>query len=359
MGQTTRDSHTVAQWYLKPWTNRSGELWRYRLLVSRARVPAWDLQQPKGIAYLRDIYTSMESGTPTDEFERWLTEKFELPAQVAIDRVLKGLPLGPDHWQHLGRFAVSQRLRTVSAYIQWQKWAGNVMDAQISRTLNRSVAGIAESNRAGRPLRTKPVPQTKHLERSFAIDIDREPADDPDKARVGVRMLLDRETWMGQQRHVADGSGWMAALQNWTIVAPAKGFSWFTSDAPVVMVSEDGSNTNVGWKSEGAHIMLPLSPVHLLYTQVGRPQLGANRLTPDQTRFAMAAQAGCAHMAVFAASKAAIIPELRPRVIDHDLFQQQAAALREWHSYQTTARQEFDSLSGPCEFKSEVQHFDL
>ena len=97
---------------LKQWAASAGKVWQYRLLVSSATVSVWELKPCKGVGFRNDLYTSERDGLPSDEFERWLEAEFERPAQVALARVLSGQPLAPQHWRHLGRFAICQQLRT-------------------------------------------------------------------------------------------------------------------------------------------------------------------------------------------------------------------------------------------------------
>jgi len=87
------------------------------------RVKTWEQRSPQGVAFHRDLYTSVNEHGESDEFERWLEREFEAPAQVAIGRVLRDEPLQPRHWQHLGRYAVCQQLRTPQDFIEsMQRW---------------------------------------------------------------------------------------------------------------------------------------------------------------------------------------------------------------------------------------------
>ena len=104
MEQVTRDNHFVPQAYLRRWSHRGTEVWTYRLLVSHAKVPEWVSLPVKGVAFRRDLYTSVVGGTEVDDFESWVEGDFESPGLAAIQRVVDESTLRRNDWNALARY---------------------------------------------------------------------------------------------------------------------------------------------------------------------------------------------------------------------------------------------------------------
>lgn len=340
--ETTRDNHYVPRWYLRRWANASDRVWRYSTLVSHEAVRVWEPKSLKSVGFQTDLYTSECDGLLSDEFEHWLEREFEQPAQIAISRVLAGEPLSPHHWQHLGRFAICQQLRTPQDLSesmqrwkpQFEKTVGTVLQDAVN-----IMEGLASESR-GAPRRTGR--RAKFLESAFKVDIDPDGGDSETEGRITVRTLLDREFWLNYQRHILDGVGWRAALHSWSIVSPAPGAIWFTSDQPVLRLNyrDDGFDLNGGWGNTNGNICLPLSPHHMLFTQIGADLPSAIQFDARQTSAIQHALALRAHRAVFADRKMSLVEKFRPRVVDAEAFKAEQEARRRWHSENITARTE-------------------
>src|SRR5512139_2993363 len=93
--QVTHDNHFVPQSYLKRWSVDEHRVWCYRILVPNTEMPEWESRSVRGIAFQRDLYTSLAGGQETDDFERWLEAEVETPAQEAIERAIHGDTLTP------------------------------------------------------------------------------------------------------------------------------------------------------------------------------------------------------------------------------------------------------------------------
>ncbi|WP_417422339.1 DUF4238 domain-containing protein, partial [Halomonas sp.] len=110
MSQFHKANHYVPQLYLKQWsTNR--KISTYRLLVPHDNIPLWKHHSLRGIAFHQHLYTYVIGQEETDEFERWLGQEFEAPAEEAIRRAVNNERMKPEHWKNLIRFAVSQDVR--------------------------------------------------------------------------------------------------------------------------------------------------------------------------------------------------------------------------------------------------------
>jgi hypothetical protein len=66
---------------------------------------------------------------------------------------------------------------------------------------------------------------------------------------------------------------------SWSIFHPYRDSEWFTSDRPVRRLryaTPDGFDRSDGWNRACCELLLPLSPRHLLYAQVGKRRPGAS-----------------------------------------------------------------------------------
>ncbi len=74
MAEITRDNHYVAQAYLRRWARANQWIWSFRTLVSGQNVPLWALHSVKGVAFMRDLYTSTEHDAESEKNERWISD---------------------------------------------------------------------------------------------------------------------------------------------------------------------------------------------------------------------------------------------------------------------------------------------
>ena len=129
-----------------------------------------------------------------------------------------------------------------------------------------------------------------------------------------------------------------------TIVKPHGDRSWFARYDPVIKLnfnSLSDYNLGGGWGWKGTEIMLPLSPKHLLYTQVGkRPQPRGWTFPNEHTQILQKIMAEHAHRMIFSAKPSSGIPLLRPRVVDPEAVRRELELWKTWHQQQTTAERE-------------------
>ena len=163
VAQFTRDNHFVPQWYLKSWADGSRRVWSYRLLVSHKTVGAWQHRAPRGLAFHDDLYTTVRDRTESDDFEHWLEREFEAPAQVALARVLNDLPLAPHHWQHLGRYAVCQQLRTPQYFLESMERWNKTLPALMQDTLGDPLRRCTAFHEKGVPLPQRPLTRGRSI----------------------------------------------------------------------------------------------------------------------------------------------------------------------------------------------------
>jgi len=131
----------------------------------------------------------------------------------------------------------------------------------------------------------------------------------------------------------------------WTIVRPPVGMKWFTSDNPVVKLNCYSNGTfdlSGGWGNPGSEIFLPLSPEHLLYTQVGeRPRFArGERLSETLASQIQSLIIKNAHRYIFSDRIDPAISNMRPRIVSKGMVRTEDQGWAEFHGSQTGAEQE-------------------
>lgn len=345
--QVTHNNHFVPQWYLKRWADNDQRLWYYRLLVSHESVPLWETKHVSGVAFKRDLYTTVEGGQDFDDFERWIETEFEAPALDAVDRVIHDEELTSTDWKRLALFAAAQDLRTPQDFIESMLRWDKVFPQLLTETLERSVNKFEEHVRTGKPLPTEhDHPTVNHLQDALKIHIRPDAHPETGQGEVGVEVLLGRKLWLQKQRHLLDGVCKIAFTHCWSIVEPADGIEWFTSDHPVVRMNyytEGNFDIQGGWGKKNGNIFLPLSPRHLLFTEIGKTSPLRMKFHMRQTMDIYKALALRAHRAIYAHKPLSNIEKMRARVVDSSAYNAEQELWNKWHTEQCKAQQEYDS----------------
>jgi hypothetical protein len=331
-----RDNHYVPRMYLKQWATDNQRLWVYRILVSHDGVPHWKAEAPRAVAYQSHLYTRYASGAESDEIEKWLHREFEAPAVEPFRKATSDLRMSGQDWRKLARFVVVQDLRTPARFLDMKRRLEATLPGIMDQALRDVISSLEKSLRDG----------------SSLPDLKVEPADGGPPMRViqkhepnqpfgeiGVEMVIGRDLWLHEMKRLLTKVATKATEHKWTILHPPKDLTWFTSDDPVVRLnftSLTQYDFDGGWGSPGTEIIMPLSPNHLLYTQIGKspPRRGTRMPVPlaELTRRLIARHA---HRSIFSSEKNPEVPILRPRVVDASMFDDERQQWMRWHDEQS------------------------
>lgn len=341
--QFINKNHYLPEVYLKNFTDSASKVHTYRTLVPHENVPEWRSYYPSGIGYHRDIYTYSTNQGLTDEFEEWFEQEFETPASEPIRKVLSEAQLTPQDWKHLIRFVAALDVRTpVRMMEDLSRW-DETLPKQIQDVLEKGVSWIKslspEEKTAIKPVERNPL---------FPMKLEGEIEDGASVGKLKLEMLKGRSLWLGTTRSMLTDSDALRTLlqHRWTILRPAKGLTWFTSDCPVIRLNycrKGRYDFKGGWGSKGSQILFPLSPYHLMYTKIGE-QHPPRRGTKASLWFTECVQqmiAENAYRYVFAATEDPIVSKFRSRVIDKDMFQREKTYWKSWHKQNSEPELEY------------------
>lgn len=336
MKPITGHNHFVPDAYLRRWSFDGHRLCAYEILVPHQSVPLWRPKYIRGLAYREHLYTSMMAGAESDSFERWLNETIEIPAQAALQRIVDDRPLDSDHWEHLIRYAAAQDLRTPAAFLDHMERMNRTVPELLDKTLVRSVAKLTRAQKRGRTL-----PSSSNQEQyRLPLRVDTQPNVDGDGGQLRAEITIGRETWLHSMHHLLTKTVRVLLRHNWRVVRPSPGSEWFTSDHPVLRLNyyKDGSyDFGGGWGRRGAEFIFPLSPQHLLYTQVGHPVPERETLSTDLTFRLQKLLAERAHRWIFARQRVRRVEWFRPRTVNAKAFAAEQQEWKKWHTEQSAA----------------------
>lgn len=332
-----RDNHYVPCEYLKRWTSSDRKIWAYRILVAHENIHLWKKTSIRGIAYHSYLYTRMVAGHESDEIEKWLEREYETPAEDALQKATSGGRLMPSDWKVLVRFLAAQDVRTPARFVdnlpRWNKTMQDILD----KTFQKSIQNLESISSRGEKL---PSAESSLME-YFPLSIKTETIPGEELGTLKVETVIGRGLWLYEMKHLLTNTANILHQHRWTILSPPEGTKWFTSDDPVVRLNfHDLKKYDFGggWGSKGTEIFMPLSPNHLLYTQVGnRPPNRGTSFSSDQAELIRRFIAEHAHRIIFAIEPDSNVPKLRPRIINANIFRDERMQWSKWHEEQTVA----------------------
>jgi hypothetical protein len=339
MSQITHDNHFVPQLYLKQWSRDRSRIWSYRILVSHQGVKKWELRPIRGVAFHRDLYTTVLNGEEVDDFEKWMETEFETPAQESINKVIQDKPLKPFDWINLARFLAAQDVRTPTSYLEARERWEKTLPTLLKNTLEETVKEMENTIKRENPLKVPDA--SNHLfKKTLKVNITPDPTSPTRGGIIEAKITVGRELWLESQRFLLQKTAKALLNHKWSIVRPASGLEWFTSDHPVVRLNyyKEGSyDLKGGWGNPGGNLLMPLSPNHLLFTQIGSDVPDRFTFSREKTREIQRFIAERAFRWIFAKQPAEIIEKYRPRFVDSEKYKNEEELLKKWHDEQSSA----------------------
>jgi hypothetical protein len=339
--QRTRDNHFVPQASLRRWADADNKVWCYRLLVPDVRVPPWRRHSVRSIAYHEHLYTSALAGEETDRFEQWIGQEFEGPGQEAIEKAVSERRLTRQDWMALVRYAAAQDVRTPARYLEHTRRWNVEVPQLLDETLTHSLAEWEAADTATRDaLRSKPRdPETADF--PVLVTVTRDPT--RGGGRLRVETIVGRQMWLASMRLWLTRSIGALYEHRWSIMRAPDGVTWITSDDPVIRLnymSEREYNFGGGWGSAGSEFIFPLSPKHLLYTQIGKRHDSRITASPQLAERLQRFIAEHAHRWIYAAAPSSYVEKVRPRQVDRAQFVDELRGWAEWHQNQMAAEKD-------------------
>ena len=336
MQNTTHDNHYVAQATLRRWSADGNRVYAYRVLVSRPEVPEWALRSIRGLAFQPDLYTSLVGGKEADEFEHWIQREFEDPGLKAIDRLLGDAHMTPTEWRSIARFVASQDVRTPLNFIEFMRLCGKATPTILDDCVKDFVQYRQQSVTQADAVEFRPNPHP--FAESLRVHVHKEP--NSDNSTVRVEVATPRKLWLASMRQILTGVADVLCEHRWSIAIPHGSEEWPLTDHPVLRLNyydREQYDFGGGWGNTGSEVMMPISPKHLLYVQVGKKAQNRFAFSSEHTQIVQRLIAERSHRWVFARHPAAWITKVKPRVVDQAAFDAEQDGWERWRKDQLDA----------------------
>lgn len=339
MPKLKRNNHFVPQLYLRQWSPDGNKIWAYRTLVSCKNVPYWEFKSISRLAYQRDLYTEVFEGKEIDEFERWMESEYETPAKEAITKVLTGYKLTQTDWNRLALFLAAQDVRTPKNYIESiQRWEEQI-PSLLEKTMKESIQHLEEDSKNYKK-NIQRKRNTENFQKSLKVQIFPNAIPEEKKGIVKAEVVLGRQLWLESQKFLLENTAKKLTEHKWSIVKPAQGNHWFTCDHPVVRLNYYGTGNydlKGGWGNSAANLIMPLSPNHLLFTQIGSEMADYFTLPSEKTFEIQRIIAERSHRWIFSHREMGIVKRYKERLIDAKAFKEEKEQWQKWHEAQCKA----------------------
>lgn len=331
---SVQDHHYVPRGLLRKWSTDGNRIFTYRLLVSDDSVDVWRLRSISAVGYQENLYADR-----TNSLETWFAREIEEPALLVIGRLGERNHLSKDDWHALVRFWMLQALRTPQRYAERMQWWTRVLPDMMGKVLRETAIQIEEWADHGRTF-----PTSRRDENRFSgVFRTKLTPRAGGGGEIRAEVTLGRELWLAGIQHVMEGACMDRLLSyRWSILSPATGSEWFLTDDPALTLgyAHGRFDFRTGIDRRHADLLMPLTPLHLLHTEVGSPRPPSYQVSAELTRTIQRALILRAHRMVFATKREDWVPWLRPREVNADRFRDEQLQWRSWAAEQ--ARAELD-----------------
>jgi hypothetical protein len=336
---TARDNHYVPQGLLQRWAPDGVNVHAYRTLVSHQNVPVWTQQPVRGSAYQRDLYTALSDARETDEVERWFADEYERPGLEASDRFVREQHINRDDWIAIIRFVALQHLRTPQSFFEsMDRWQNNLPEI-LESTTRDSLALWKDRKAKGLPALDL-LSGPNAFAGVFDVSVEATPDSQAGHAVVRTEVVLGRRFWLAGVRHLLTGVAEKLLEHQWSVWEAPPGEQWPLTDDPSLRLNyyaPDKFDFGGGWGKRGSKLMMPISPRHLLYTQVGRPSPRRRIASPEHTGAVQMILAQRAYRWIFGTEPYDWVSRARPRVVDQAQYEAEREMWDRWHERQVQA----------------------
>ena len=186
---------------------------------------------------------------------------------------------------------------------------------------------------------------TSHESEPFPLKVTTHFEGDAETGLLKAETYAGRSTWIFSIKHLLENTRKVLHSHEWSIVKPAKGYYWPTSDNPVVKLnyySPGKYDLRGGWGREKGNIIFPIGPEHAMFVQIGdRPIPNGSRLSIEQTKMFRKVIAENAHRKIFSHKHDKEVPSLRSRIIAPQKLKRELEEMQLWHDINSSMERQY------------------
>ena len=211
---------------------------------------------------------------------------------------------------------------------RWHHQIPEILD----QTLHDSIKRLKESRATGVALHQT----SEQNDFSNLLEVTIEPPAVPgsDLGAVQAAVPIGRRFWVASMRHILTGVAETLCRHRWSVIEPVSDQEWPLTDHPVLRLNYYGPDQYDfagGWGNPGSEIMMPVSPKHLLYVQVGKKNANRFSFSPHHTSLVQQLLVKRAHRWVFGRRPLHWVAAVRPRIVNRDQLAEEDKAWKGWH----------------------------
>ncbi len=263
----SRDNHYLPQMYLSGWSADGKCLWVHRNLVFNENCPEWEDRPLKHTGMWKNLYVRVADNQERDDYELMFNRRFETPADAPMKAARNDERLTPADWRAIIRFICAQHVRTPAYYVSTIQTISEAAQEAIEKS-TKALQNMTE------PLAPSVSEEGSVVQDLIPISMTFSDLNDSHSA-VKVETTIGKGAWLfAIHHHLEEGSPFLNALCafKWSIATAPDGYSWPTSDNPLVLGSllADQRSICVSGINNANVILFPISSEKLLITTPGR-----------------------------------------------------------------------------------------
>lgn len=332
MNNISRNNHFVPQMYLEAWKNDNNKIWTYDLLVPNEKCNLWNEKSSKSIASQQNFYILIKDKEEADDIEKYLNEKFEMPASKPLKKAIKGEKLSDDEWNAIINYIGCQIVRTPAFVSKMLDISKNGLKNTFLQTISEIEKRLNNMTLEELKKYSQKQNDTKNNE-MFPLKIVDTGVDCGDKSIIKVETIIGKSYYLYEMMHLLNETIKVLHKHEWKIINLDDRVKIPTSDDPVICLNYYSNNSydfGGGWDNKGSEIIFPISPSKIIYTQVGAKdiQFELDYYLSMKIKTMIVEHA---YRRIFSIDNEKWITKTRKRYVNIDEFNKEKKMLENWH----------------------------
>ncbi|MEN6470136.1 MAG: DUF4238 domain-containing protein [Clostridiaceae bacterium] len=341
MKQFSRANHYVPQFYLKNWATPDNKVWNYRLLVSNINVPIWAKGYLRSTAVQDSLYIRLDGDKEADDFETWLCQDVETPAEKSLSKAITDEILSKQDWNNLVRLLAAQFARTPARLGKQLLFYNKILPNIVKDTMKSVALRLEEYVRTGVMPKAEIDSRYQPVNKYTPMRVSIAQSTEGNNALLKLDMIIGRGLWLAEVHRVTTTLVNVLKQHKWHILKAAPGVNWCVSDDPVICLNYYGPNHydfDGGFGRAGVEIIFPLSPKHIMFTHVGEAaDMTHHQHDPVFSFLVQKFTIEHAFRYIYALNPWKQIINCRPRVVSEKQFSAEQHMWRHWNDEQIHA----------------------
>ena len=335
MNNISRNNHFVPQMYLDAWKNKNNKVWTYDLLVPNENCNLWNERATKSIASQQNFYIMLEDKKEVDDIEKYINEKFEIPASKPLKKAIKGEKLSDDDWKRIIDYIGCQIVRTPAFVNKMLYMSRNKLDNTFQQTLLEMEKELNSMTIGELKNYSKKIYNNNKSKHNgmFPLKIVDTGINCGDKRLLKIETIIGKSFYLQEMIHLLTETIKVLHKHEWKIIDLDDRIKIPTSDDPVICLnyySNVDYNFGGGWNNNGSEILFPISPNKIIYTKVGEKDV--KFYLDYQTSMKIKTMiVEHAYRRIFSIDNEKWITKTRKRYVNIDEFNREKKMLENWH----------------------------